>query len=129
MFGAGSGPIALSHLQCIGTESRLIDCSTSVGRSCSHSEDAGARCRFHTGEPQQYRIPTSLNIVHISLGCSDGDIRLISISSPLAGRVEVCYDGVWGTVCSRGWDEADATVACRQLGYSSSGNKWEFFIA
>lgn len=54
-------------------------------------------------------------------GCNDGDLRLISISSPLAGRVEVCYDGVWGTVCSREWNNADAAVACRQLGYSSYG--------
>ena len=53
--------------------------------------------------------------------CSDGDIRLGGSSDPLEGRVEVCYDGVWGTVCSRDWNLPDASVACRQLGYSSSG--------
>lgn len=53
--------------------------------------------------------------------CTDGEIRLIGISNPLQGRVEVCSDGVWGRVCNRDWDNEDAAVACRQLGYSNSG--------
>ena len=53
--------------------------------------------------------------------CSNGDIRLEASSNPLEGRVEVCYDGVWGTVCSDSWNRVDASVACKQLGYSSSG--------
>ena len=48
-------------------------------------------------------------------------MRLISVSDPLAGRVEVCYDGVWGTVCSTGWNYLDASVVCSILGYSASG--------
>ena len=35
--------------------------------------------------------------------------------------MEVCFDGVWGTVCSRGWDRLDANVVCRQIGFSGSG--------
>ena len=35
--------------------------------------------------------------------------------------MEICYSGVWGTVCDDFFGRADAAVACRQLGYSSSG--------
>ena len=53
--------------------------------------------------------------------CQHGDIRLVGISNPLEGRLEVCYNSVWGTVCGGGFGAVDAAVMCRQLGYSSHG--------
>ena len=52
--------------------------------------------------------------------CEDGDIRLMNGSTPSSyeGRVEVCFSGVWGTICNDDWDSQDATVVCRELGIS-----------
>lgn len=47
-------------------------------------------------------------------------VRLRGSPSPNMGRVEVYYAGKWGSVYASGWDIEDATVVCRQLGYTTA---------
>ena len=53
--------------------------------------------------------------------CTNGDIRLQGGSNPSEGRVEICNNNQWGTVCDDFWGTTDANVACRQLGLSPTG--------
>ena len=44
-------------------------------------------------------------------------VRVQGGTQPYNGRVEVMYNGEWGTICNSGWDINDARAFCRQLGY------------
>lgn len=93
-FSNGAGQIWLDDIQCTGSESRLIDCSANrLGDvNCVHSDDAGVSC----------------------VSCTQGSIRLQG-GTASQGRVEVCVNNTWGTVCRDSWGDNDTEVACRQL--------------
>ena len=100
-FGQSTGPIHIDDVACTGTENQLTSCVYNPDNNCAHSEDAGIIC----SEAQ----------------CTNGEVRLIGGSSDLEGRVEICYLGVWGTVCDDSWDGLDARVVCKSLGYPYTG--------
>lgn len=60
--------------------------------------------------------------MQFSSGCREGSVRLFGGSSTREGRVEFCLNSMWGTVCDDGFDRVDASIVCRQLGFSSAGN-------
>ena len=51
--------------------------------------------------------------------CTTGELRLAGSNIANEGRVEICMDNLWGTVCDDSWGSADATVVCLQLGFSA----------
>nr|XP_015195393.1 PREDICTED: deleted in malignant brain tumors 1 protein-like [Lepisosteus oculatus] len=92
-FSQGTGPIWLDELGCLGNESSLGECpSAGWGQhDCGHKEDVRILCS----------VPLALRLAG-GTNCS--------------GRVELRYEGSWGTVCDDSWDLQDAQVVCRQLG-------------
>ena len=53
--------------------------------------------------------------------CTPGDVRLQGGLGSHEGRVEICFNDQWGTICDLGWDESDAAVVCRELGFLQNG--------
>ena len=43
-FGAGTGSIHMDDVRCVGSESRLVDCSHTARHNCAHIEDVSVRC-------------------------------------------------------------------------------------
>ena len=53
-----------------------------------------------------------------------GDVRLVGGLSPNEGRIEICWNGTWGTICDSRWYDIynnAVDVVCKQLGYPYSG--------
>uniref|UniRef100_W5MP93 SRCR domain-containing protein n=1 Tax=Lepisosteus oculatus TaxID=7918 RepID=W5MP93_LEPOC len=98
-FGEGSGPVWMDDVKCEGNESALWNCpreSLEKG-NCRHKEDAGVVCSEHK------------------------QLRLVSAEYDCAGRLEVLYNGTWGSVCSNGMDSFTVDLICKQLQCGDSG--------
>ena len=57
----------------------------------------------------------------------NGQVRLVGGNVANEGRVEICIDNLWGTVCDY-LGSAVATVVCRQLGYSGEGQQAHYQV-
>ena len=71
-----------------------------------------------------------LTSLHILGSCPTWDLRLTNGRTEFEGRVEVCWNREWGTVCNNTWDNEDAKVVCNQLNYTEtvSGEQLSNFV-
>ncbi|XP_035679499.1 uncharacterized protein LOC118417855 [Branchiostoma floridae] len=94
-FWEGTGRVWLGDVTCSGDETNILSCGFSWEPSdCEHGQDIAVVC---TGVVS---------------------VRLNGSQSSSEGLLEIRPgDGDWGTICDDGFDDRDAQVVCRQLGY------------
>ncbi|KAG2484910.1 hypothetical protein HYH03_016296 [Edaphochlamys debaryana] len=91
-------PIQLDNLDCLGDEASLAACRRNAWgyHDCTHQQ-VGRTLRLVDGWPEHQRPGSSVS-----------------------GRLEMLAGAQFGGVCAAGFDAADATVACRQLGHAEA---------
>ena len=117
-FGDDVGSAVLYSAGCSGIETGILSCSLSYSGTCSQHSAAvicQGKCKCI------FAILDSLNCTDRATepsNCTDEEMRLSGAITSNQGRLEVCMNGAWGSVCdSQGVFTTDeAKVACRQLG-------------
>ncbi|XP_033728144.1 deleted in malignant brain tumors 1 protein-like [Pecten maximus] len=102
-YGSLTEPVWMGGVDCNGTEDSLADCSFGGWGQVGY-------CSSYPASVFCYNVTASSDIV----------VRLVGGAIPNVGRIEIYFDGMWGTVCyDYNWDNKNADVTCRMLGYSN----------
>ncbi|KAJ8312553.1 hypothetical protein KUTeg_009926 [Tegillarca granosa] len=102
VFGDESGTIWLDEVICTSSNHHILNCSRSDwgANTNNYKKNVGVWCTSKAEAESQVRL------------------RLIGNSNNTdRGIVDVLYMGEWGTVCNNDWDDNDASVVCKTLGY------------
>ncbi|XP_051779121.1 scavenger receptor cysteine-rich type 1 protein M130-like [Erpetoichthys calabaricus] len=89
-YGVGDSDTCLGGIHCEREKGISLNCTMEV-TNCNSGDDIGLLCSHHTA------------------------LRLADGGGDCAGRLEIYYNGTWGTVCDDFWDLTDADVVCQQL--------------
>ena len=101
-------PIYNLTMQCRPGTSPCTFTTTAAGPTCTHENDVGVFC------------PAAEN----ATVCTTGDMRLAGDAAAQEisreGRVEICLNNRWGTICDDSWDERSINFVCNSLFNTSS---------
>ncbi len=109
-FGRGNIPI-LTQTTCSGNEDNLTD--------CSHYTLSVSEYYYSDFFPVASVICQGNASSHPE--CPSGEVRLMDGSRAEEGRVELCHNGFWRSICDQNWSQEDAVVVCTQLGLPKLG--------
>lgn len=123
-FSDPDSPVFIGAVNCSGQEANLLECSSELSPA-SCVEVAGIVCQ---GMSDHFWL-VALCILHIAVeldtlvgNCTEGDLRLEGGVNNTQGRVEVCLNNAWGTICNSQFGTNEARVICHQLGFSNTSN-------
>ncbi|XP_019849144.1 PREDICTED: deleted in malignant brain tumors 1 protein-like [Amphimedon queenslandica] len=101
------GRFGLSSVNSLFQNVSCIDAPTATSLSeCDLVDKCQSKCQY----------PIGLCCYESTGGCEEGSVRLVNGSTGESGRLEVCTNNIWGSVCGRGFSVTDAHVVCRQMG-------------
>jgi deleted-in-malignant-brain-tumors protein 1 len=98
----------MDYVECSGSEYQLSDCDYDV-HVAEIVNVPGTECAYY--------------------GCYYGEIRLVGGESEREGRLEVCNNGRWGSVCGTQWTNRHTAVVCRYFGFSDLPTDLTYYSA
>lgn len=116
-FSCGGEGEQLKLSDCDIIDSCRFNCSYPIGIACSGKN----HCTFTVLSVEPLH---GYFFLSATANCEEGDVRLRDGSIEQEGRIEVCHDNVWGSICGLGFDYTDAYVVCKELDFGVSGNNY-----
>ena len=100
-------PSLLQDVNCVGDEDMLLNCThRKVSLSQSLRRYYSIKAVLCQGSTNQSNNPNE---------CISGVVRLGNSSNNIEGRVEICTEGMWVSVCDRYWGIVETRAFCKQL--------------